>query len=59
MDCHRHSTYAGVAGQQSQTEEKHFVDVYRRNPTTLDGLEQQILGTFAPTCPLQHVAERC
>jgi hypothetical protein len=38
-----------VAGQLPQTEEKHFVDVYRRNPTSLDGLEQQILGTFAPS----------
>jgi hypothetical protein len=37
-----------VVGQQSQTEEKHFAYVYRRNPTTLDGLEQQIIGTFVP-----------
>jgi hypothetical protein len=58
-DFHRHSRYAVVAGQLSQTEENHFVDVYGRNPTSLDGLEQQILGTFAPPCCLQHFAERC
>ena len=58
-DFHRHSRYAGVAGQLSQTEEKHFVHVYRRNPMTNDGLEQQILGTFVPPSCLQHFAERC
>jgi hypothetical protein len=58
-DFHRHSRYAGVAGQLSQTEEKHFVDVYGRNPTSFDGLEQQILCTFDPNCCLQHFAERC
>jgi hypothetical protein len=56
-DFHRHSRYAVVAGILSQTEEKHFVDVYRRNPTSLDGLEQQILGIFAPVFCLQHFAE--
>jgi hypothetical protein len=35
---HRHSRYAGVVGQLSQTEEKHFVGAYRRNPTLLGRL---------------------
>jgi len=51
-DFHRHSRYAGVAGQLSQTEEKHLC-------MSTDEIQcQMILGTFVPPCCLQHLAER-
>lgn len=38
---------AGIAGQQSQPEEKHSVDVCRPESRTLDELELYVRDTFA------------
>jgi hypothetical protein len=59
VDCHRHSRYAGVAGQQSQTQEKHFVEDLPTKSNNTWWTGTKILGTFAPPCSLQLVAERC